>query len=37
VECAVTVNSEKLTGTTEYLTLWARCRKNQCRYKRVLF
>jgi len=26
------VNSEELTGTTDYLTLYARCRKNRCRY-----
>jgi hypothetical protein len=28
-------NSEELIGTTEYLTLQTRFRKNQCRYKRV--
>jgi hypothetical protein len=31
----VTVNSEKLTGTTEHLTLQARWRTNRFRYKRV--
>jgi hypothetical protein len=29
------VNSEELIGTTEYLTLYARCRVNRCRYNRV--
>jgi hypothetical protein len=29
------VNSEKLIGTTEYLTLYTRCRINRCRYNRV--
>jgi hypothetical protein len=29
------VNSEKLIGTTEYLTLYTRCQINRCRYKRV--
>jgi hypothetical protein len=29
------VDSEELIGTTEYLTLYARCRINRCRYKRV--
>jgi hypothetical protein len=29
------VNNEELIGTTEYLTLWTRCRINQCRYNRV--
>jgi hypothetical protein len=29
------VNSEALTGTTEYLTLYTRCRINRCRYNRV--
>ena len=35
-EYNVMVNSEELIGTTEYLTLWTRCRINRCRYKRVL-
>jgi hypothetical protein len=30
----VMVKSEKLIGTKEYLTLWAMCRSNRCRYKR---
>ena len=30
------VNSEELIGTTEYLTLWTRCRINRFRYNRVL-
>jgi hypothetical protein len=34
-ECNVTVNSDELIGTTEYLTLQARCRINRYRYKRV--
>jgi hypothetical protein len=29
------VNSEELIGTTEYLTLYTRCRINRCRYNRV--
>jgi hypothetical protein len=29
------VNSEELTGTTKYLTLWMRRHTNQCRYSRV--
>jgi hypothetical protein len=29
------VNSEELIGTTEYVTLYARCRINQCRYNRL--
>ena len=29
------VNSEELIVTTEYLTLYARCRLNRCRYNRV--
>jgi hypothetical protein len=29
------VNNEKLIGTTEYLTLKSRFRKNRCRYNRV--
>jgi hypothetical protein len=29
------VNSEELIGTTEYLTMQARCRINRCRYNRV--
>lgn len=29
------VNNEELIGTTEYLTLYARCRINRCRYKQV--
>jgi hypothetical protein len=32
----VMVNSDELIGTTEYLTLQARCRINGCRYNRVL-
>ena len=28
-------NSEQLIGTPEYLTLYARCRINRCRYNRV--
>jgi len=31
----VTVNSEKLTGTAKYLTLYTRCRINQCCYNRA--
>jgi hypothetical protein len=31
-ECNVVVKSEELIGTTEYLTLQARCRINRCRY-----
>ena len=27
--------TEELIGTTGYLTLWARCYINRCRYKRV--
>jgi hypothetical protein len=29
------VNSRELIGTTEYLTLYTRCRINRCRYNRV--
>jgi len=29
------VHSEVLVGDTEYLTLYARCRINLCRYNRV--
>jgi len=29
------VNSEELVGTTEYLTLYTKYRKNRCRYKQV--
>jgi hypothetical protein len=29
------VNIEELIGTTEYLTLYTRCRINRCRYNRV--
>jgi hypothetical protein len=29
------VNSEELIGATEYLTLYARCAINRCRYNRV--
>jgi hypothetical protein len=29
------VNCEELIGTTEYLTLYRRCRINRCRYNRV--
>jgi hypothetical protein len=32
----VTVNREELIVTTEYLTLWKRCRVNRCFYNRVL-
>jgi hypothetical protein len=32
----VMVNSEELTGSTEYLTLCTRCRINRCRYNGVL-
>jgi len=28
------VKSEELIGTAEYLTLYARCRINRCRYNR---
>jgi hypothetical protein len=31
----VTVNSQELVGTTEYLILWARCRMNRSRYNGV--
>jgi len=31
-EYSVMVNSDKLIGTTEYLTLLTRCRINRCRY-----
>jgi len=31
---SITVNSEELFGTTEYLTLYMRCRLHRCRYKR---
>jgi hypothetical protein len=34
-ECNVIASSEELIGTTEYLTLCARCRINRCRYNRV--
>lgn len=34
-EYNVTVNSRQLIRSTEYLTPQTRCRKNQCRYKRV--
>jgi hypothetical protein len=34
-ECDVTINSEKLIGTTEYLTLQTVCRISRCRYNRV--
>jgi hypothetical protein len=30
------VNSEELIGTAEYLTLYASCRINRCRYNRGL-
>jgi hypothetical protein len=30
------VISEELIGTTEHLTLYARCRIDRCRYNRVL-
>jgi len=30
------VNSEELIGTTECVTLYARCRINRCRYQRGL-
>jgi hypothetical protein len=29
------VNSEELVGTTEHVTLYARCHLNRCRYNRV--
>ena len=29
------VNSDELMGTTEYLTLYARCRISRCRYNQV--
>jgi len=29
------VNSEELIGTTEYLTLYAGCGINRCRYNRI--
>jgi len=29
------VNSDELIGTTEYLTLYARCHINQCHYNWV--
>jgi hypothetical protein len=29
------VNSDELISTTEYLTLYTRCRINRCRYNRV--
>jgi hypothetical protein len=29
------VNSDELIGSTEYLTLYTRCRINRCRYNRV--
>jgi hypothetical protein len=34
-EYNVMVNSEELIGTTEYLTQYARCRIQRCRYNRV--
>jgi len=34
-EYNILVNSDKLIGTTEYLTIWARCLIYRCRYKRV--
>jgi len=34
-ENSVTVNSQEVTGTTEVLTLYTRCRINRCRYNRV--
>ena len=34
-EYNIMVNSDELVGTTEYLTLQARCRINRCRYIRV--
>jgi hypothetical protein len=34
-EYNVFVNSEELFGTTEYVTLYTRCRINRCRYNRV--
>jgi len=30
------VNNEELIDTIDYLTIWTRCRINQCRYNRVL-
>jgi hypothetical protein len=34
-ECSVMVNSDKLIGTTEHMTLYARFHINQCRYNRI--
>jgi len=34
-ECNVMVNSGKLTGITEYPTLWTKCHINRCRYNWV--
>jgi hypothetical protein len=30
------VDSEKLIGATEYLTIYTRCRINRCRFNRIL-
>jgi hypothetical protein len=35
-EYNVMVKSDEIIGTTEYLTLYARCRVNRCRFKRVV-
>jgi hypothetical protein len=32
----IVVNSEELIGTTDYVTVYAKCRLNRCRYNRVL-
>jgi hypothetical protein len=34
-EYNVMVNSDKLIGTTEHVTLYARCRSHRCRYNGV--
>jgi hypothetical protein len=34
-ECKVVLNNEELIGTTEYLTLYTRCRVNRCRCNRI--
>jgi len=33
-KCNVMINSEEIIATTEYLTLYAGCRINRCRYNR---
>ena len=35
-QCNVTVNSEELIGTTEYLTLYTGCGINRCLYNRAV-